>query len=400
MSQNNQVSTPSGYSTVVHEDEINLGELFSDLFKQWKLISSVTFVITFLAVIYALNATPLYNIKSYVALPTDKDIQKINENGLEEIEATEAFNLFIKNLNSQALLRTYFDEQNYVSVLAPDQKNLAQDEIDNIYFRFLSEFSVKLEIPEYLALEKNEVKPKDSYAVSYIASNSEQAAEFINGFIKYSEEQTLSLLNEEQLSKKEVQLSRLQNKIDALLEQARLERENQIVLLEESLKIADSMDIEDPLTLQQALSTTQAFENASLDLSITDQMMLLASTHDSDEQSKKKSEPKPNSLYLRGTKVLEAELKHLKSRTNDLPFIPEARRYQLALAELNQYSLDFSGARLMKVELPAFASKEVVKPNKKLIVAGALVGGLFLALILALIRIAVIRNEEHHHEHR
>ncbi len=387
----NQVNdTPQMYHQPMYrDDEINLGELLRNIGREWKVISAITLMITGLAVLYALQATPVFEVKSFISRPHVNDLQPLNENGLDPISTNRAFGLFIGNLNSQALLRQYFDDQNYVSNLNEEWQDLDDFEIDNAYFNFLENFSI--ELPESVTQEDEENQPRISYGVSLFTDDSAAAAEFINGYISFAEQETLNLIYEEQLARKNVQVSKIERKMDALLSQAETDRQNRIILLQDSIAIAEAVGIEDPFTLQQALVSSQAFEKATGNLSVTDQMMLLSSARGTSQVES--TLPADEATFLSGTKLLEAELTQLEARKNDLPYVAALSNYRLQLTELNQFSLDFTGAKLLKVELPAFASTTPVKPNKKLIVAGGFVGSLFLALIIALVKIA-IRQEE------
>ena len=126
--------------------------------------------------------------------------------------------------------------------------------------------------------------------------------------------------------------------------------------------------------------------------------------------------------YLRGTRMLSAEITTLKNRKSDDFTEPEIRKLQeqLALLETNRKiqtlqarednsafitsiqplrlkldelqaiaAQDYSKVRLLRLEQPAMAPESPIKPRKKLVLLLCIISGGFLGLLVALVRVAV-----------
>ena len=87
--------------------------------------------------------------------------------------------------------------------------------------------------------------------------------------------------------------------------------------------------------------------------------------------------------YMRGTKVLTAELEALKSRTSDDAFIKGLREWQQEVARLKQ--IEYQPERFEPYILDGAINKPVapIKPQRSLILALSVVLGLFLGIFAA-----------------
>tara|TARA_R110001599_G_scaffold76384_3_gene209047 strand:+ start:13285 stop:14403 length:1119 start_codon:yes stop_codon:yes gene_type:complete len=239
----------------------------------------------------------------------------------------------------------------------------------------------------------SDVNAKVSTRIQVLESRLEQKAHIL----KVSDQDIIVQLQEADALRK----LEIEDQIAALKQKARQLREDRIAEIKEALRIAESLDIPEPTTLQILAKqhAPSASVSVSADLSYA-------------------TEP----LYLRGTRLLQAELKALQSRTSDLYTTPEVRDLQAELyllernrriqmleardnytalaegkgalrseiAELRAYlDKDFSQVDMARVDQIAVAGTNAIKPRKGLLLALALVGGTFFGLAIALVMIAV-----------
>ena len=395
---------PSHY---YQEDEIHLGELLRNLLGQKILIGAVTLLGTLLAIVVALTLPKTYEVTAAVALPTQNQIEPININGIETMSVDDVFELYFRNLRSSRLARAYYDSQQFHLVGAEPEASFEREDINNAFAGFLDSFSVKVVEPDYLNLPKDAEIPQELVAISLLHNDGQAAADFVNGFLSFVEAKTIQQIKNQQSTEIRLQKSDIEKNINGLLDRAKRERETRIALLSESLAIAKSIELSQPATLQQAMVISESFieqPQPSTRMSV-EELTLLSEMLSGSEQDKKDRKQAPDSrqdanefqpsyLYLKGTQMLQAELVQLSNRTDDSLYIRELPLLQNELSKLNSYNLDFQGLELKTTELEAFAPKSAVKPNKKLIVAVAFAGSLFLGLFLALIAIAIRRDEE------
>jgi chain length determinant protein (polysaccharide antigen chain regulator) len=98
-------------------------------------------------------------------------------------------------------------------------------------------------------------------------------------------------------------------------------------------------------------------------------------------------------LYMLGSKAIKAEIRALTSReemAKDLArgedhFIEDLPKLLLEIEALQTLEIDFSKISLARIDEVAVVPVKPVKPRKLLIMALALVGGLFVGLFMALI---------------
>lgn len=93
--------------------------------------------------------------------------------------------------------------------------------------------------------------------------------------------------------------------------------------------------------------------------------------------------------YMRGSKAIDAELSVLKNRQKDDPFIAGLRDIQEQVEYLKSIKIDPELVKVVRVDQSAQVPTSPIKPNKKLIVAVALVLGGMLGVFIALIRSAI-----------
>lgn len=81
------MTTPAPQSPV-YDDEIDLFELAQDLWREKVVVLVVGAVVTLLALIYALVATPVYQTSSVLKPAKTKDLDQLNSLGVYELTPT------------------------------------------------------------------------------------------------------------------------------------------------------------------------------------------------------------------------------------------------------------------------------------------------------------------------
>ena len=416
-SQQNQQPMPPSY-----DDEIDLRELFLKIWtnKLWVIVSGVVCVA--FAVLYLLVAKPVYQVESFVRPPLDSAFNEINLSGLNGIDAEQAFELFRKTLESKEIRREFFDLPKIQAGFTDD----TQLSDDQLFLEFVKEMALKVPVAK-----KDQVIVSDANTFTYKHTDPQYAANVVNGLVlaanrkavkEYESEfetkritkleqlgERIDLLQQLAKSKREQRIEELgeisqlaisnaQDKLNMLKNKARQEREDRIQELDEAIKIAGSLNIEEPTTLSQLASSGQVTAS---------QMAINA-------ELKNGTEP----LYLRGTRHLQAEKKALvnrksddftdpaireqigqlellrqnreievlKARQNDLAFIMDKIEPLMDEKQnLESLDIDFASMDFVRVDQPAVLPKKPIKPRKALILAVAMVLGGMIGLFIALI---------------
>jgi len=98
--------------------------------------------------------------------------------------------------------------------------------------------------------------------------------------------------------------------------------------------------------------------------------------------------------YMRGAKVIESEIKILKSRKNDDAFIPELRNLEEEYSYLTSINLDKASLKVVTIDQHAYIPEKPIKPRKLWVLAISVVLGSMLGIMLAFIRSAIKSRKE------
>ena len=103
-------------------------------------------------------------------------------------------------------------------------------------------------------------------------------------------------------------------------------------------------------------------------------------------------------LYYRGYRALNAEIKILKTRKSDDPFIIGLRDLQENVALLRSIKIEEEGMHSVTIDQAAYPPKNRIKPTRSLIVSLGTVVGLFLGICLVYFVSFVQKQKETHSE--
>jgi LPS O-antigen subunit length determinant protein (WzzB/FepE family) len=446
----NDATPPARYQSpqlVTYDDEIDLIELSSGLWRQRLLILASTATVTVLALLYLLIASPEYFAEARLRPPTAADLRLLearspplllsreNEDAevvtLYAVEPAEVFKQVVAAAQSNTARRSVFE------VLAPafieqevstegrsralsrfleayavtregvDQRNPAVEVTLQIAFRH-SDPALAADAANELVRVANEAVTVDvveefqTAIASRITSLQAELDRRINA-VRISTGRTITQLLEQDALKR----AQLEDELAAELRKTTQERADRITALRAALAIARSLDIEQPTNLETLAAQSLAGEASILNLDAAGRQEDL--------------------LFLRGTVMLEAELRELESREDDKPYTPRARdiEKQLQLLENNRtveslrartdfaafapqadeieaeieklegfLERDFSALSVARIDQVATPPTQPVAPRKRLVLALAVFLGLMLGVVAALVRNAVLGRRE------
>jgi len=332
-------------------DEIDLFELWEQVWSQKIMLIIVTIISMFLGVLLAFSIPAEYRSTTYMLPPQLKDIQALNINAplvsgdasrlvFKQYGAGEVYKRFLTNLESRGMRLAYFNENELLNYAVVGEVPVNENKV------FEDFFNKKLQLSE-----AKQSQGDNQVTFSFSTNDPLLAAKLNNEFIEEMFLKTVNDLSMEVMLDVERLKATLDEQINsrrAVAEQRRLDR---LTELEEALIIAEAINLE-------FSEINQVANNLSME-------------------------------YMRGFAAINAELTVLKSRESDDPFILGLRDLQEQIDFLSNVVVDTSRVKVAIIDQKAIAPDSPVKPNKKLIVAVSLVLGLMLGVFIALIRSAV-----------
>lgn len=331
----------------LRNDEIDLFELVGIFWQDRTVVVVVGLLFALLATCYAFLSTPIYEAKVIVQPPSQNDISHLNygrggDSGLDMITVKDAYEVYVRNLQSESLRREFF-RKIYLPSLSESERKGSQDEL---YGRF-----------QQLVLIGNASKDNSgSYFVKASLSNPEKAADWVVRYIEMAGGRSSAESLKDAKADATVKANNLEQQITAARESARKQREDQIVQLTEALKIAQLTGIKEPPIISSTLSDEVS---AAMSGSLT---------------------------YMRGSKALEAEISNLQNRVSDDPFVGNLRQRQEALNFYRNLRLEPSLVQLYRQDGAVESPDKPVKPHKTMLIGLGLAGGVALGMLIAFAR--------------
>lgn len=419
-----------GYPMVYQqEDEIDLYDLFSSIFSQWKMIAAITFVGTLLAIIYVLVAPRQYEAIVQVARPEMADIKVLSVRGYEAYTPEKIFVKYYEQLRSAEIFKVFLKEKGWYKEQSSD---LSEEEL------FLSLFKTfKTEIIRPKKGKKTDAEPSPRVVTLQLAGKNEtDLVNLVNEYTRFVNQAIVKEIEKKGRRNISLEVEAIERKINTLRENAKVKRffliskieeknlekiaqlerekallivkadkdkESKIARLKEAYNIAKTMGIK-KLTTLDALAAGN--KNAKM-------LVTLGGAANRIEA-------------LMGTVYLGSKLETLKNRTNDILFIPEISNINKKidsikqdeklkalkerksddpyleslpdlfkrLDQLKRLTFDFSGVQLYRLDQRALVSDDAVKPKKKLIVAIAFILSGFISLFIVMIVNARNKHKE------
>jgi len=371
--ESNKIPPTSDY------DEIDLFELVENLWAQKILIILCAVSATLIGYVYTMIAPEKWTAEIQISAPSSVQIDSLNppelavfkqQSSLDENSTDQSNSTSLEVLNDVApkvvpnyLLATFLTELRSVRALLRFESNqpvsifqsgreLTDEERIDAAKGFL-ENNLKVTPPSktstYTTIELTMDSPIEAASIlrEYLGFVSSEVIE------KRGADLRLAISRAIQTNEFEIERAR----------KAYLRRlEEDLALLEEALRIAKSAGIRD--------------NQSGLFVDRTDNRLT-----------------KSSGLYLRGERLLKAELQALKARIDSASLIPEVRNLQAENELLPGITIDTADASAFEIQKPATPPSGRDSPKTKLVLALSLVLGGMIGVLTALIRSA-IRNRK------
>lgn len=352
-------------------DEIDLRELAYTLWASKWLIVLITAVFTAGAVAYALLTPPTYQAEVQTLPPPPSGLSSYNmahqlsgpaidaitgqndqnarsENAVAQLSPEDAYNTFLRHVNSITLRQEFFTNT-YLPAVQPEAAD-SETGRERLWKRFYRELTIIL--PQK-AEDNNLMK------LSLQGGEPNTIADWANQYVDLAIQTTQKQLVGDLASAIELRLSSVERQIQASREFGQQDKQHQTSRLKEALQLAEAIGLETPPSAGNLITSYSG-----------------------------------DTLYLRGANALREELTLLEARDSDDPYIeglPDLLKKQSLLESIN---LNPKNLMVALVDQAATPPEDPIKPKKPLIVALGFVLGGMLAVFWVLIRQTFRRQPE------
>jgi chain length determinant protein (polysaccharide antigen chain regulator) len=337
-----------------YDDEIDLFELWQTIWSQKWMISIITLVITGFAALYLVLSEKTYQAEIVFMPPDNEGFHALNvqTNSVNtSFDSNLVFQYFKNELLSLEQQKAFFTQdqiQPFWPKINQNESPLSPNEITQKILKYYAE---RL---NYSAPGKSAQRAASSLTLN--ESDPEIAAELLNSYFQFIINQTRSKLVADVKAKIDHRLSSIEQQINGLTQAAKQQAAQRITVLEEALHIAKQAGIHQQAINQQTLNNWPE--------------------------------------YLKGTKLLQAEIDALKQRTNETAFIEEVVQLQAERNILMNIAILEDNVSPVRVDQYAYPPESPIKPKQKLILAVAFVLGGMLGIFIALIRGAIQKRRQ------
>ncbi len=344
----------------VRDDEIDLFDLWDDIVEEKIWVFIGFFACVLLAALYLFRATEIFETQVVLKPASANSVVELNVPQLEGIYSKDLEESFA-DARSAMLSKEY--RRNFYEAYLDEIKS-----VEGVYNEALTEAQNFAKFDKLFTSKASGAKDVETYLqVKFELPDPQKAADLLNAYTEYSLAAKLSDIKNTVDSKVAAQVGKLEYDAKQLREQYSGEQTRRSLMLNEAYSIA------------KAVGQTQSLFSKSD----------IVGTY----------EPP---LYMSGTKALRAEEKALKDRqrlAKELPygedhFIDKLPSLLFKIDQLKSLEIDYSKVSLAVVDERAIAPVGAIKPKKLLVMALAVVAGVFVGLMMALLVSAFHRHKE------
>ena len=324
-----------------YDDEISLYDLYRTLVEKKVILLSTVIAALLGAIVYLVVTPSTYEAKVRLLLPKANTLTlSTPDHPYTVFEATTIFQ------GIQAQLRLTEQWWHFVSAHPELFPSIEQN----------NQAGFQGDIPIKLSTDKN--YPVAHIDVTYQDNEAKLAVDILGRYLQFTRDEYVTELVKQVKNRIERQRETLIDEIAMLRQKAKLAREDEIERLNKDIVLARSLGITDNLLMRSGDIVRGGSD-----------IIIIASNE-------------TVRGYMRGTKVMAAELEVLQKRKSDDPYIGGLRDKQLELERLNTLQLIPSRLRSYSQDGEIITPKDPIKPRKSMVLILAVLLGGFLGVMM------------------
>ncbi|GGX60494.1 Wzz/FepE/Etk N-terminal domain-containing protein [Saccharospirillum salsuginis] len=366
------------------DDTIDLGELLRGIIEQWKLILGITVLGAIIGVAVALLLPRQYRVEAIVTQPNRAAVQPILAQQISPIMLDELTQTFLLNVQSLNLI-----EQAYTNT-GMGENAAGGTQTEEEAFSAIRGVSDSLLVEpvryEFYELSNEEKTPLNKISVNLLSSQPRKAKAFIDELLSLAEEKTLKDTISDINAVKSIRIQTAESKYEQLLKsaEATLMREQQRV--RQALSVAQSLNIDSPTSWEALVHGAGNVQ--MVNTSATEDDLFLHGTRFLQARLESLNGDGANQLFLEG---IEEQVVDEKGNLTVVVTTPS--QLQGEIKALQEQNFHINDVQLLDAGATARIPSSAEKPNRPLIAIAATVLAGFLGLFIALVRMAIRKDD-------
>jgi len=348
MNTDSQAPNPTVYqSQSPYGDEISLVDIINVLLRRKKIILGIMVITVVVGLFNAFNQKRVYQVETILFPPLYENIQPLNVLNSNNVNSNNVIATFIGNINSRKLKKTFIEKFKVLETLLVDSTQALTEKDSNTVFEGFSN-----------AVKVRAGKTAGGTVITLEGSHKEKIGPWLDSLVAMANQETINQL-----------VRNLQLEIDSKIKSLKIEisskrsiykqrREDELGRLEEAYQIAKELGIREHLFVPNV--------EGPFNRAVSEELNSI---------SKSLSNENHLSVYMKGTKVLQAEINALKNRKSDDLHITGLRDVQEQLTKLEAIVIEKDKLQSVVVDKKAAINVKPIRPNRKLIVMLSLILG-------------------------
>jgi len=377
LDQNNLNSTSIQLES---KSEINLIDIVLLLLRRKKIILGVTIVVVCLGLLNAFSQQRVYQVETILLYPTPESIQPLNVFEKTSVESGNIFATFMGNINSRTLKKHFFDEFRILDAYSQKLGKARNMEETNKLFEGFSK-AIKV-------IENKQLQP---IHITFEGTDKEKIGYWLDSYIQLANEETSNQLVRDLQATIDSQIKNLKINISSRRSISKQRRTDDLKRLQEAYQVASELGIHEHLFVPKFNNSNAETLTAELNKQNFSEKLNII--------NKSVSSSGGLSDYMKGTKVLSAEINALKNRKSDDIHISGLRDLQEQLSRLEAIVIDKDKLQTVTIDKKATESIKPVRPKRKsIVIMSFLLGGLLGVFVAFMVEFFIKLKKKIEHE--
>jgi len=360
-----------------YDDGVSLVYIADTLLHSKKLVLGITLAVFCTGLFYAFTTKRVYQVETILFPPSSENTQALNVWKGSQISTNDVFSTFNNIVKSRRLKKEFFEQSNIIEKLIENpEDNLSPKVVAGVFNGFSQSFNVTSD------------ENSKSILITLDGVHKEKIGIWLDDLVMKANQETINQLVRNLQAEIDAKINSIKIEISSKRSVYKKRVEDELTSLQEAYQIAESLGIHEHLFLPNVGTAVIPDQTISSELT-SDSNELTSISNELTRISNKLSNSNNFSMYMKGTKVLKAEIHALKNRKSNDSLIGGLRNLQEVFIGLKELKIDKGQIQTVIVDKKAAANIQLISPNRRLIIIISLILGGMLGVFSVIILNAI-----------